>query len=179
MKGQGDAAGPRENEIRRYIATEYADVLAKYAHETDPELYEFELSIDDEVPRKCLAETRDAHPEIGSLERQWTELGRYHVEIIVVFRHQLLIVPLGRYPVSVKTIRFMCIRVYPSIKRKCLRAQKKDFLNSSKCGSSDDIFLRYNKCLLVPTRYLLDSNIDYSLNCNSKKTFVRGKKLYI
>lgn len=64
MKGQSDAVGSCEDEIRRYFPAEPVQMVSENLHETNAELNELELTIDDEVPRERLAEARYPHTKI-------------------------------------------------------------------------------------------------------------------
>lgn len=61
-------------------------MLPENPHESDPELHELQLPVDDEVPWKRFAETRNSHTEVRGLGREWTERRRDRVEIIVDLR---------------------------------------------------------------------------------------------
>lgn len=104
MEGEVHTPRSRKNEIGRYLTTEPVKILSEYSHESNTQLDEFEVSIDHEVPGESLAETCHPHPKIGSLERQWTELWRYYVTIVVSFVlwQQSLLITFRRYTISTK-----------------------------------------------------------------------------
>lgn len=87
MEGQGDSVGPREDEVRGYLAAVTVQMVAEDPHETDAELHELQLTIDHKVPRKRLAEARYPHTEIRCLGGEWTEGGRQHVVVVIGIRH--------------------------------------------------------------------------------------------
>jgi len=84
VERQGDPVGPREDEIRGYLAAVAVQVVTKDPHKTDAELHEFQLTVDHKVPRKRLAEARYPHSKIRCLAGEWTEGGRRYVVICVI-----------------------------------------------------------------------------------------------
>lgn len=83
MKGQSDTVGSCEDEIRRYLPAQSIEMVTKNFHEADAELHELQLTIDDKVPRECLAEACYPHTKVRCFSGEWTESGRDHIEIVV------------------------------------------------------------------------------------------------
>ena len=75
MKGQSDAVGSCEDEIRRYPPAEPVQMVSKNLHEADSKLHELQLTIDDEVPWERFAKARYPHTKVRCSGGEWTESG--------------------------------------------------------------------------------------------------------
>lgn len=73
MKGQSDAMRSCEDEICRYFPAEPVQMVSENLHETDAELNELQLTIDDKVPRERLAKARYPHAKVRCCGGEWTE----------------------------------------------------------------------------------------------------------